>query len=129
MRAIVAGQEFVDKEEGQMMSRLTWTTLMLSSGVLAAAIMFSLPARSDDKSAAVYKQKCASCHGPDGKGETAAGKALRVRSFASPETGKMTDDQLAAVIEEGKGKMPKYGATMKPDELKAMVAYVRTLAK
>lgn len=111
------------------MSRLTWTTLMLSSGVLAAAIMFSLPARSDDKSAAVYKQKCASCHGPDGKGETAAGKALRVRSFASPETGKMTDDQLAAVIEEGKGKMPKYGATMKPDELKAMVAYVRTLAK
>jgi len=129
MRAIVAGQEFVDKEEGQMMSRLTWTTLMLSSGALAAAIMFSLPARSDDKSAAVYKQKCASCHGPDGKGETAAGKALRVRSFASPETGKMTDDQLAAVIEEGKGKMPKYGATMKPDELKAMVAYVRTLAK
>jgi mono/diheme cytochrome c family protein len=33
------------------------------------------------------------------------------------------------VIEKGKGKMPKYGASMKPEEIKAMVAYVRTLGK
>src|SRR5262245_38463140 len=112
-----------------MMTRITWTTLILSAGMLAAAVMFSEPARSDDKSAAVYKQKCASCHGPDGKGETAAGKAMQVRSFASPETTKMSDDELAALIEKGKGKMPKYCATMKPDEIKAMVAYVRTLGK
>jgi mono/diheme cytochrome c family protein len=41
----------------------------------------------------------------------------------------MTDDQLAGIIEKGQGKMPKYGASMKPDEIKAMVAYVRTLGK
>lgn len=111
------------------MTRLTWTTLILSAGVLAAAVLLSEPARSDDKSAASYKQKCASCHGPDGKGETPAGKALKVSSFASPETAKMSDDELASIIEKGKGKMPKYGATLKPDEVKAMVAYIRTLAK
>jgi cytochrome c6 len=112
-----------------MMMRLTWATAILSVGVLTVTVMFSEPARSDDKSAAVYKQKCASCHGADGKGETPAGKAMKVRSFASPETAKMSDDELAGIIEKGQGKMPKYGATMKADEIKAMVAYIRTLAK
>lgn len=112
-----------------MMTRLTWTTLILSAGVLAATTMFSGAARSDDKSAAVYKQKCASCHGADGKGDTPAGKATGVRSFADPEVTKMSDQDLADAIEKGKGKMPKYGASMKPDEIKAMVAYIRTMAK
>lgn len=109
--------------------RLTWATLILGTGVLAAAGMFSQPARSDEKSAATYKQKCATCHGPDGKGETPAGKAMKVRSFADPEVAKMTDQQLAEIIEKGQGKMPKYGATLKADEIKEMVAYVRTLGK
>ena len=111
-----------------MMTRLTWTALTLSAGVLLAT-MFSEQVRSDDKSAAVYKQKCASCHGPDGKGDTPAGKATKVRSFADPEVVKMSDEELAEVIEKGKGKMPKYGATLKPDEIKAMVAHIRTLVK
>lgn len=112
-----------------MTKRLTWTTLILIVGVIAAALLFSKPARSDDKSAATYKQKCVSCHGPDGKAETPAGKAMKVRSFASPETAKMSDDDLASIIEKGQGKMPKYGASLKPDEIKALVAYIRTLAK
>lgn len=107
-----------------------WTMrIVLGAGVLAAIGMLSAPARSDDKSAALFKQKCASCHGPDGKGETPAGKAMKVRSFADPETKKMSDQELADAIEKGKGKMPKYGASLKPDEIKAMVAYIRTLAK
>ena len=111
-----------------MRTRLT-TLSILSVGVLAGVTAFSEPARSDDKSAALYKQKCASCHGADGKGDTPAGKATQVRSFADPEVGKMSDQELADVIEKGKGKMPKYGATMKPEDIKAMVAYIRTLAK
>ena len=103
--------------------------IVLSVGVLAAIGMLCVPARPDEKSAATFKQKCATCHGPDGKADTPAGKAMKVRSFASPETAKMTDDQLAGIIEKGQGKMPKYGASMKPDEIKAMVAYIRTLAK
>ena len=109
--------------------RLTWATLILSAGVLAAAGMFSQQARSDEKSAATYKQKCATCHGPDGKGETPAGKAMKVRSFADPEVAKMSDQQLADIIEKGQGKMPKYGATLKAEEIKEMVAYIRTLGK
>jgi mono/diheme cytochrome c family protein len=96
---------------------------------LAATVVLCAPARADEKSAALYKQKCATCHGVDGKGETATGKAMKVRSFADPEVAKMSDDELAGAIEKGKGKMPAYGKSLKPDEIKAMVAYVRSLAK
>jgi len=109
--------------------RLTWATLILSAGVLAAAGMFSQAAKSDDTSAATFKQKCSTCHGSDGKAGTPAAKAMKVRSFADPDVVKMTDEQLADIIDKGQGKMPKYGSTMKPDEIKAMVAYIRTLAK
>ena len=96
---------------------------------LAVAVMLCPPAKADAKSAALYKQKCVACHGVDGKGETATGKAMKVRSFADPEVAKMSDDELAGAIEKGKGKMPAYGKSLKPDEIKAMVAYVRGLAK
>jgi mono/diheme cytochrome c family protein len=97
--------------------------------VLGAVTTFSMSAKSEDKSATVYKQKCATCHGADGKGETPAGKAMKAGSFASPEVAKASDQELADIIEKGKGKMPKYVASMNADEIKAMVAYIRTLGK
>jgi len=107
-----------------------WSTNVISGiGLLLVATMFCGPAKADEKTAALYKQKCAACHGADGKGETPTGKAMKVRSFGDPEVAKMSDDELAGAIEKGKGKMPAYGKSLKPDEIKAMVAYVRSLAK
>jgi mono/diheme cytochrome c family protein len=97
--------------------------------VLAVAVMLCPAAKADEKSAALYKQKCAACHGVDGKGETATGKAMKVRSFADPEVAKISEDELAGAIEKGKGKMPAYGKSLKPDEIKALVAYIHSLAK
>jgi mono/diheme cytochrome c family protein len=96
---------------------------------LALTLSFCSSAASQDKSGATYRQKCAACHGPDGKAQTAAAKNLGVRSFASPEVTKMPDADLSAAIDKGKGKMPSYGKSMKPEEIKAMVAYVRSLGK
>jgi mono/diheme cytochrome c family protein len=92
-------------------------------------LLLTGPAKSEDKSAATYKQKCAACHGPDGKGDTPAGKSTKVRSFADPDVVKQSDDDLTAVIDKGKNKMPAYGKSLKPEEIKALVAYVRSLAK
>ena len=97
--------------------------------VVVAPLLLCTETRADDKSAATYKAKCATCHGADGKGDTPAGKSTKVRSFADPEVVKASDDDLAGIIEKGKGKMPGYGKSMKPDEIKDMVAYIRSLAK
>jgi mono/diheme cytochrome c family protein len=53
----------------------------------------------------------------------------RVRSFAEPDVVKQSDEELADVIESGKNKMPAYGKTLKPDEIKAIIAYIRSLVK
>ena len=81
------------------------------------------PAMAQD-AAATYKAKCAMCHGADGKG----GK-MGTRDFASPEVQKASDADLAGIIANGKGKMPKYGDKLKENEVKDLVTYIRGLAK
>ena len=77
--------------------------------------------------AAVYKAKCASCHGPDGKGETSIGKSMKLKSLGSPEVQKVSDAALTTVISDGKAKMPAYKTKLSADEIKALVTYIRTL--
>ena len=78
---------------------------------------------------ATYKAKCAVCHGADGKGETPAGKNMKAGSFADPEIAKKSDDELAAIIAKGKNKMPAYEKSLKPEQVKDLVGYIRSLAK
>jgi mono/diheme cytochrome c family protein len=40
----------------------------------------------------------------------------------------MSDAQLTDVITNGKNKMPKYGS-LPPEQIKGLVAYIRTLKK
>jgi len=105
-----------------------WNMRVILGAALVGLVL--LPSRTwpDEASASFYKQKCASCHGPDGKGETPAGKAMKVRNFGDPAVVAMSDDELASVITNGKGKMPKY-ASLKPEQVKALVEYCRSLAK
>ena len=99
------------------------TVLLLA---IIAIILAPMAAFAAD-GAAVYKAKCASCHGPDGKGETSIGKSMKLRSLGSADVQKITDADLAKVISDGKGKMPAYKGKLTADEIKALVAYIRTL--
>ena len=77
----------------------------------------------------LYKAKCSSCHGADGKGDSPIGKKMGLRDFASPEVQKMSDDELIAIIGDGKDKMPSYKKSLKPEQIKELVGYIRSLAK
>lgn len=76
-----------------------------------------------------FKAKCVACHGADGTGATAAGKAMKVRDLTSAAVQGQSDAQLLEVISKGKGKMPAYEKTLGADKCKELVAYVRTLKK
>ena len=95
---------------------------------LAFAFFISSSIRADD-SASLYKAKCAACHGADGKGNTPVAKSLAVRDFASPEVQKETDEELFAITQKGKNKMPGYEKSLNDSQIKDLVAYVRDLAK
>ena len=94
--------------------------------VLAVVLSLSLTAGAQDASA-LYKSKCAGCHAADGTG-SAMGKKMGAQDFTSADVQKMSDAELTDIITNGKNKMPKYGS-LKPEEIKGLVAYIRTLKK
>jgi mono/diheme cytochrome c family protein len=85
-----------------------------------------------DLGARVYAQRCALCHGPEGKGDGAAAAGLNPKPRNHTDGAYMnsrTNDQLLAVIRNGKGAMPAWGSVLSEEEIQAVLKHVRTLAQ
>jgi mono/diheme cytochrome c family protein len=122
---------FAANPDWERMKRMTidWMKrTALAAAVLTGMYFLSVPARADNTAEATFKAKCASCHGPDGKGETSMGKMMKAGDFASDEVQKMSDADLTDAISKGKGKMPAY-KTLTPEQVKDLVGYVRAFGK
>jgi mono/diheme cytochrome c family protein len=96
---------------------------------IVAAITLCNTTLAAQDAAGIYKAKCSACHGADGKGATPVGTKMGIKDLASPEVQKMSDAELTAIISDGKDKMPGYGKSLKPDQIKELVGYIRSLAK
>jgi mono/diheme cytochrome c family protein len=97
--------------------------LVLAIFVLA----FAGAAYAQDDVAALYKSKCAVCHGADGTGATAMGKKLGAKDFHSPEVAKASDTELFDITKKGKDKMPSYDKKLTDDQIKGLIKYIRKL--
>ena len=86
-----------------------------------------MQAQSDP--AKIYKTNCVLCHSADGSGDSPTGKAFHSKDLRSADVQKQTDAELAEVITKGRGKMPAFGAKIKPDDVTKLVAYLRALPK
>src|ERR1035437_7177992 len=100
------------------------TKLVMLVMTIAIGLFILIPSLSwaADDGAAIYKAKCAACHGADATGKPAA----KIPSLVSDETKKACDDDLAKAVTE----KPKHPATIKslaPDQVKLVVQYVRSL--
>ena len=75
----------------------------------------------------LYNSKCQSCHGANGEGKAAIGKAFGVTMapLGSKEVKAMSDADLKKVILTGKGKM-KPVAGVSDKQADDIVAYVKT---
>ena len=101
--------------------------LSLVAAWCALAVPCALQAQSDaDK---IFKANCAMCHSADGSGSNATGKAMQAKDLRSEEVQKQNDAALTEVITKGRGKMPAFGAKLKPEDVTKLVAYIRALAK
>jgi len=93
-------------------------TLMLPVLVVAQS---STPARSNDKQAPareMFLQYCASCHGPSGKGDGPAAKALKTRpadltTLAARNGGQFPEMRVMGVIKAGP-RVPAHGSETMP---------------
>lgn len=104
---------------------------------LAAGLLLALPgdivgsrafsARAAE-GAQVFKAKCAMCHGSDASGNTPMGQRMKIRDLRSPAVQKQTDEELTAIITNGKPPMPAYGKSLTPGDIHDIVAYLRSIA-
>lgn len=78
--------------------------------------------------AALFKAKCAVCHGANGDASTEIGRKMKLRDLRSAEVQKWTDPQLMTIICCGKGNMPGYETRLTIDQIASLVGYMRTLA-
>ncbi|MGE0101041.1 MAG: cytochrome c [Blastocatellales bacterium] len=115
-----------------MVNRTTKLLLTISMvAVFASMVWVSVPTVSGaaEDAKAVFNQKCASCHGMDGAGTTPMGKKMNLRDLRSKEVQSQSDDKLFEITAKGKGKMPGYEKSLGADKCKALVGYMRQLAK
>jgi len=104
--------------------------------LVTALALASAPAfAADKKTERLWKSKCASCHGKDGKADTTKGKQMKMYDMTTAEwQKKLTDDQLKKVTKEGvkeekdgvKKEMDAY-PDLTPEQLDGLVTFMRGL--
>jgi cytochrome c oxidase cbb3-type subunit 3 len=149
----VGEHNFMEGRRGSMSKNLStkirsrlWILTASAIPAVAALALISTAARAADLTSAAssYTDTCAKCHGPAGKGDGPKAAELKDKDGKLVASGdlsdcakmsKITDDDMFKELKEGgvsvgKSKfMTPYGDAMEDDEIKAMVAYVRTLCK
>ena len=100
-----------------------------AAAVNTSSVNSSTTAQLDGKD--IYTQSCKICHQDTGKGgpTTVNGKKIKPADLTAGHAKKHTDDDLAKDISDGDPDegMPAFKDKLKPDEIKAVVAYIRTL--
>jgi cytochrome c6 len=99
--------------------------------VLSAALACSWTATghaADGKK--VFAAKCVACHGADGKGRTPQGKKVHAKDLTASKLGDADiTRQIVNGFKDPKGKllMPSFKTVLTPEEIEAVVKYVKSL--
>ena len=101
--------------------------MKLTTSVILAIIIASSGTAFAADAAALWVQNCAPCHGNDGSGNTTMGKKLGLKDFSKEQA--FSDPEATNVIKNGKGNMKGYKDKLSDADVKALVAYVRSLKK
>src|ERR1051326_3881596 len=105
--------------------------LILAAVLGCAAAVTASAADAKD----IWKEKCAKCHGEDGKGQTTMGKKLGIKDYTDAKVQEgFKDAEATKAIKEGvtdkEGKtLMKAAEGLSDDEVKSLVAYVRAFKK
>ncbi|MDE3118552.1 MAG: cytochrome c [Nitrospirota bacterium] len=105
------------------------TVLLLTAGRASAAPPVGIP----EQGRPIFEARCASCHGPQGRGDGPQAPFLSPRpaSLISAGTSVKTDAELLAVITNGKPRtsMPAWNGLLTEQERRDVLAYIRTLVR
>ena len=105
------------------------TRVRFATSVVATVLLLgpTALAQADKKAERAWKSKCASCHGAGGKGDTDRGKELKIVDMSTPAFQAKKDDELKKAILEGASH--PFKSELAPEQVDALVAYIRTFKK
>jgi cytochrome c6 len=84
--------------------------------------------RAED-GATLFAERCAACHGQDGHAKTPAGRKVGAKDLAqSVLSDPAIEHQIAEGAKDsaGRAKMPPFKDQLSPDDIKALVSYVKS---
>jgi mono/diheme cytochrome c family protein len=94
---------------------------LLTIVILSIASAASAQATSSELTAnPIYQKQCARCHGNTGEGRHVGGPSL-----VSGKSTTHSDDELRNMIVKGKGRMPKYGGKLTPEDIDTLVRQMK----
>src|SRR3981189_2698286 len=92
------------------------------------AALFAASAWADDVPA-LWKAKCASCHGEDGKAQTKTGKKEKIEDMTSAEwQTHWTDEKMKKIILEGSKdntKMKPFKTKISDSDVDGLIKHIR----
>ncbi|RKG90723.1 cytochrome c [Corallococcus sp. CA053C] len=98
---------------------------------LLFTLLLCAPAARADDAADLWSKSCKSCHGPDGRAQTRMGQKEAIVDMSQAAWQKAeTDADLRDVIANGSSHNPKmkaYKDRLTPEQMDALVRYIRTL--
>jgi len=117
--------------------RHTLTAGLVASLVCCAFLASSTGhAEADPKVARMWKAKCSSCHGVDGKGKTDTGAKLGIPDMTTSEWQKKTTDAMVkkaindGIKRDGKPEgMDPFKEKLTPEQIDQLAGFVRTFGK
>ena len=99
--------------------------------VLALWFLIAPAALADELGQQVWMNRCKGCHGLDGRAQTQIGAKEKIPDFASAQwQKKFADPDIRQVVTEGSASNPKmkpFGDRLSPEEIDAVVRFVRGL--
>jgi len=101
--------------------------VMILTGLFTLVSASALLAQQPVDAPALFAKTCASCHGAKGSPSPTMARSMGIPDFASGVLASIPDSVLKNTIANGKGKMmPAYKSRLTPDQVTALVNYIRT---
>jgi cytochrome c6 len=111
------------------MKKILALSLLVTLVASAGSVGHAAPAKEN------WDNLCAKCHAEDGSGGTKMGKKLKIKDYTDAKVQALFTDEQAVkittdgVTKDGKDLMKGFKDDLKPDEVQALVAYIRTMKK
>ena len=117
-------EDFVKLGSEKLEVRKAWLVILLFA---AGASLIAQESGKASSGQSVFKDKCALCHGVDGRGNTPLGKQLQAADLRSKKVQNLSDEKLQKIIHDGQANMPPFADQLSAEEINHLVRFVRAL--